>query len=116
MKRGSLTQTALHPDLALVSGDNLASDGQSQPHASGGAPWNLKIILEDLLMILRRNARAVVGDGEAHAVGRFLILFPAPFRRDTHRGDPALPEVQVGHQRHASSFRSILQSVFAETV
>src|ERR1019366_5428592 len=109
MKRGSLAHTALHPNLALVGGHNFAGDRQSQPHAAESGSRDLEVILEDLLMKLRRNARSVVGDGEAHPIGFRFILPPATVGGNTHGGDPPLPEVQVGHQGHLASFRSILQ-------
>src|SRR5579871_5591491 len=116
MKRGPVTDAAFHPDFPFMCRYNFTSNRESQAHAAGCAAGHLEVILENLLMILRWNARTVVGDRKAHAVCiGVLFLLPA-FLRNADRRHAPLPKMQIEHHRHTASLGSILQSILAEIV
>src|SRR5215831_9714884 len=67
-ERRSLTNLALHPDLAAVELHKLPAQGEPQPRALDllcGRP-HLTELLEDLLLILWGDADPGVADGNLH--------------------------------------------------
>jgi NtrC-family two-component system response regulator AlgB len=64
----ALPRLALHAQLAAVGADDLARDVEPEAHAAAFRPRHLEEALEDALLILARNALAVVVDLEAGAL------------------------------------------------
>src|SRR6185503_802782 len=64
----ALSQLALHPDLAAVGGDDAVADREAEAGALAHRLGREERV-EDLVEVLRRDAAAVVGDGEHDRVG-----------------------------------------------
>src|SRR5919197_5906023 len=68
-ERRALADLGLHLDLAAVEFDELARDVEAEPRpllAARGARARLRVLVEDVAHVLRRDADARVGDGDAH--------------------------------------------------
>src|ERR1700691_5760032 len=81
----------IHPDLTAMSLDQSLGDCKTEPH-SGGGRIHTHELLKNLLVILRRDSVARIGDAYENAVQPRSALAAALFRR-SRVGSPAFPEV-----------------------